>query len=142
MTAKKSQAEAEEVATTVPSFSETPGVSKDAEVMDAPLSLPVVGPRDALVTPEPQDYVPDIDEKGYHVGLVRQPADLVGTPEAGVQGFRSQGGESKFAFGSLAHLKAAHNDAEAGGIADSVAPSPSPSAEEIEANGGHANDAS
>lgn len=141
MTAKKAPAN-DFVADAQAALTETPGVTEDAEVLDAPLALPATGPRDALVTPEAQDYVPDIEEKGYHVGLVRQPADLVGNPATGAEGFRSQGGDSKFAYGSLAHLKAAHNAAEKGGIEGSVPPSPPVTADEAEASRTHANDAS
>lgn len=77
---------------------------------DAPLN---VGPRDALLDPQPEDYIPDNEEKGYHAGLERQ-----GGPE-----------ESKFDHGSLDELKAAHNAQE--GDKDSTPVSPEPTAEEV-----------
>jgi len=52
-----------------------------ATTKDEPLALDDarrVGPRDALTGDyDPDvDYVPDLVEKGYHAGTVRQPADL------------------------------------------------------------------
>jgi hypothetical protein len=45
---------------------------------DVPLALATTGAtRDALVDPRDTDYVPDADSKGYHAGLVRQPAEPV-----------------------------------------------------------------
>lgn len=88
----------------------TPGTDPDAPLVGRPT-------RDALNANDYDpdvDYVPGIDEKGYHTGQVRQPAEPIGE-EGNLRGFRSTGvaGDSKFAYGSLAHLKAAHNAAEA-----------------------------
>lgn len=82
---------------------------------DRPLQ---VGPRDAMNADQydPEiDVVPGIEEKGFHTGLVRQPASPIGG-EGELRGFEATGvaGDSKFAYGSLAHLKAAHNALEAG----------------------------
>ena len=58
-----------------------------------PNSLP---PRDALVDLRDTDYVPDIDDKGYHVGTVRQPAEPVLTRAGAVRFESNSGRESKF----------------------------------------------
>lgn len=115
-TAKTKKAEA--------SMTQTAGVSDDAEAIETPY-MGSTGPRDALIDPAPEDFVPDVDTKGYHVGMVRQPAELVGV--GGVpQGFRSVSEhESKFAHGSLKALKAAHNGTEKG-LGEAAAPDPSP----------------
>ena len=122
-------------------FSRTPGVSDKAEAIeaDAPLTLPVAGPPDALVNPGPNDFVPDLEEKGYHAGLVRQPASPL-VEDGQMVGFESQGLPSKFEHGSLAHLKAAHNEVDAQRTGDAE-PSPAPTAEEVAASKGHENDA-
>lgn len=45
---------------------------------DVPLALAVAaGPRDAMIDPKEGDIVPGIDDKGLHVGMVRQPAEPV-----------------------------------------------------------------
>jgi hypothetical protein len=123
-------------------FSRTPGVSKDAQAQEAdtPLVLSVPGPRDALVDPHPDDIVPDMEEKGYHAGLVRQPAAVL--VEGGqVVGFESKGGQSKFEAGSLQAMKAAHNERDANRD-DDAAPSPPVTEDEANRNRGHENDAS
>lgn len=56
--------------------------------------------RDALVDPEPGDFVPGIEDKGYHVGNVRQPAEPVLTDDGAVH-FESVG-ESASKFPSYA----------------------------------------
>lgn len=88
----------------------TPGAD---ELADRPLQI---GPRDAMNADEFDpaiDYVPDLEEKGYHTGLVRQPAAPIGG-EGELRGFEATGiaGDSRFAYGSLAHLKAVHNESE------------------------------
>jgi hypothetical protein len=83
------------------------------EESDRPLMLGSAPTRDALLDPEPDDIIPDNEEKGYHVGLVRQPVEAISDGRGGVRGYRSRGGESKFKRGSLAHLKAVHNQREA-----------------------------
>ena len=83
---------------------------------------PTVGPRDALTEDyDPDvDYVPDIDTKGYHAGLVRQPVRALVDPKTGnVVAFETvePGEEDEAArpFGpSLDDLKRAHNRAESG----------------------------
>jgi hypothetical protein len=105
---------------------QTAGVSDDAEKIETPMMKPA-GPRDALIDPQPEDFIPDVETKGYHVGMVRQPAEVVGV--GGVpQGFRSTAGEpSRFAHGSLAHLKAAHRENDpAGADVQEVGPDPTP----------------
>lgn len=54
-------------------------------------------PRDALVDPSPTDVVPGNEDKGYHVGTVRQPAEPV-LDAAGTVHFESlpESGGSKF----------------------------------------------
>jgi hypothetical protein len=71
-------------------------------------------PRDALVDPRPGDYVPDNEEKGYHVGEVRQPAEPVLTAGGQVR-FESlpEAGPSKFEGNSAADQKARSNAREA-----------------------------
>lgn len=94
-------------------FERTPGAPGPDEIADAPLT---VGPPDALIEEQrtPYDVVPDLDEKGFHTGLVPQPASLIGTPENS-RGFEATGERrSKFDNGAdLASLKAAHNEREA-----------------------------
>lgn len=52
--------------------------------------------RDALLDPQPDDFIPDVDDKGLHVGTVRQPAEPV-LRAGGVVEYESTGsGESKF----------------------------------------------
>jgi hypothetical protein len=105
-------------------FSRTPGVSKDAQAQEA----------------DPDDIVPDMEEKGYHAGLVRQPAAVL--VEGGqVVGFESKGGQSKFEAGSLQAMKAAHNERDANRD-DDAAPSPPVTEDEANRNRGHENDAS
>jgi hypothetical protein len=89
----------------------TPGAEAEA---DRPLSLA----RDALIADqydENVDYVPELDTKGYHAGLVRQPAEVVGSFPDNVRGFRATGiaGESKFKQTSFRELKAANSAMQA-----------------------------
>lgn len=81
---------------------------------DVSLKLATAGPRDALIDPRDGDIVPDSEEKGYHVGEVRQPAEPV-LYRGGEVTFESlpEAGPSKFDGNSLADLKAAHNEREA-----------------------------
>ncbi len=45
---------------------------------DVPLVLAQqTGARDALVDPQDHDFIPGLEDKGYHVGEVRQPAEPV-----------------------------------------------------------------
>jgi hypothetical protein len=94
-------------------FERTPGAPAPDEIDDTPLR---VGPPDALIEEDrtPYDVVPDLDEKGFHVGLVPQPASRIGTPE-NTRGFEATGERrSKFDNGAdLASLKRAHNESEA-----------------------------
>lgn len=65
---------------------------------DVPLALAQSAQtRDALVDPRDGDIIPDNEEKGYHVGEVRQPAEPVLTRGGAVR-FEStgEGGGSKF----------------------------------------------
>jgi hypothetical protein len=85
-------------------FSATPG----AQVGEPEKPLKI-GPPDALIEEErtDSDYVPDMESKGYHVGVVRQPVTEVRG------GFTSEN-ESKFAAQpTIDDLKAQHNKAEA-----------------------------
>lgn len=72
-------------------------------------------PRDALLDPQPTDIIPDNDEKGYHVGEVRQPAEPVLTRGGDVRFESIADQPSKFEDNpsSLKALKAAHNEREA-----------------------------
>lgn len=84
---------------------------------DVPLELArSATPRDALVDPREGDYVPDAAEKGYHVGIVRQPAEPVLTAGGDVH-FESIADEpSKFEGDDgktlIEKLKAAHNETD------------------------------
>lgn len=84
-------------------FSATPGARPNA--VEEPLH---VGPPDALIESQrtPSDIVPDMDTKGYHVGMVRQPVE----PVSG--GFVSEH-PSKFAAApTLREAQAYHNAVE------------------------------
>jgi hypothetical protein len=95
----------------------TAGVPAGATVIDPP---PALGPRDALVDPRPGDIIPELDTKGYHVGIVPQPAAPVSVDGVTVAGFQSDGShESRFR--SFRDLKARKDPADLG-----VAPSPDP----------------
>lgn len=94
------------------------GDEEVARGADVPLALMAnAAPRDALLDPREGDYVPDNEEKGYHVGVERQPAEPVLTaagdvhfeslPEAGPSKFDVDGGDL------IDKLKAAHNEADA-----------------------------
>lgn len=53
--------------------------------------------RDALLDPKPGDYIPDNETKGYHVGEVRQPAEIVLNEGAATPHFETIGDKaSKF----------------------------------------------
>lgn len=96
-------------------FSATPGASgPGTHTVEEPLR---VGPRDALIDDgeeHPEDYIPDVETKGYHVGLVRQPAKVVANDAGQVVGFASEL-PSKFAEApTIADLKAHHNAVESG----------------------------
>jgi hypothetical protein len=85
---------------------------------DVPLELArSAAPRDALVDPLPTDYVPDNEEKGYHVGVERQPAEPVLTRSGDVSFESIAEQPSKFATEGgvdlIDALKAAHNEADA-----------------------------
>lgn len=67
--------------------------------------------RDALIDPQPQDIIPDAETKGYHVGVVRQPAEPVQTA-AGTVGFESIAAEPS-KFETAAQQKARSNAREA-----------------------------
>jgi hypothetical protein len=87
---------------------------------DVPLVLGAVNlPPDAATDP---DYaMPDAETKGYHTGEIRQPAEPVLETRTGAVAFESVTEQpSAFQRGSLAQMKAAHNDAEAGGIEGEV----------------------
>lgn len=97
----------EPVTSTLPEGSEV--VARGVE--DVALTLAKASaPRDALVDPQPGDYIPD-PEKGYHVGQVRQPAEPVATA-AGVVGFESIADEPS-KFESAKDQKARSNAREA-----------------------------
>lgn len=94
-------------------FSATPGASgPGTHKVEEPLR---VGPRDALIDDgqeHPEDYIPDVDSKGYHVGMVRQPAAVVANEAGQPVGFASEH-PSKFAEQpTIADLKAHHNAEE------------------------------
>lgn len=125
---KNAEAAAEKAEQAAAEHSATVGVSADAEKIDTPLAVAgTVGPRDALLEPRETDIVPDLEEKGYHVGMVRQPADVVGV--RGVpQGFRSAT-DMPSRFPSFREVKAAHNEREASqGDSFGVPASPDPGA--------------
>lgn len=89
---------------------------------DVPLAIAAAAadlPPDAATDPDFE--MPDSDTKGYHTGLVRQPAEPVLTTATGEVRFETLGeAPSKFERGSLDELKAAHNEAEAGGIEGAI----------------------
>ena len=94
-------------------FSATPGArAKGVKAVEEPLR--VGGPRDALIEDghNDQDYVPDVESKGYHVGMVRQPAKVAVNEAGQAVGFISEH-ESKFAQQpNITDLKAYHNEVE------------------------------
>jgi hypothetical protein len=94
-------------------FSATPGArGKGVKAVEEPLR---VGTRDALIIDghNDEDYVPDVESKGYHVGMVRQPAKLAVNEAGQAVGFVSEL-PSKFADQpTIADLKAQHNADEA-----------------------------
>lgn len=102
----------------------TAGVPAGAKLMaDPPPILSGGGPRDALVTPLPGDIIPDLETKGYHVGIVAQPAVPVTVDGVTVAGFAST---EPSRFRSFADLKrAAHRDESDLGVMAGVDPSPS-----------------
>lgn len=81
---------------------------------DVPLALASTGPRDALLDPREGDIIPGLEEKGYHVGEVAQPAEPV-LHRGGDVTFESlpEAPESKFDRNSFADLKKIHNAQEA-----------------------------
>jgi hypothetical protein len=86
---------------------------------DVPLNIGVMDlPQDAATNPDAGE-MPDAETKGYHTGLVRQPAEPVLDTRSGAVRFESER-PSKFDVGSLADLKAAHNQLEASGIPGEV----------------------
>ncbi len=68
--------------------------------------------RDALVDPQEGDYIPDVETKGYHVGEVRQPADIALT-RGGQVVFESTSDAGPSKFESAADQKARSNAREA-----------------------------
>jgi hypothetical protein len=81
---------------------------------DVALQLGGAPTRDALVDPREGDIIPDVESKGYHVGEVRQPADVALT-RGGAVVFesKSDAGPSKFEGNSAADQKARSNAREA-----------------------------
>lgn len=82
---------------------------------DVALKLSTGGPRDALLDPRDGDIIPDLAEKGYHLGEVAQPAEPV-LHRSGAVTFESLAGapESKFAGAmSFADQKAANQAVQA-----------------------------
>ncbi len=81
---------------------------------DVALQLGGAPTRDALLDPRDGDIIPDNEEKGYHVGEVRQPAEPVLTRSGAVR-FESTDapGPSKFEGNSAADQKARSNAREA-----------------------------
>lgn len=89
---------------------------QDVRGRDVPLNIGVTDlPPDAATDPGYEDQIAD-PEKGYHTGLVRQPAEPVQGPDGAVRFETIGDAPSLFDRGGLKELKAAHNDAEAGGI--------------------------
>jgi hypothetical protein len=78
--------------------------------------LRVGGPRDALIEDghNENDYVPDVESKGYHVGMVRQPVKVAVDDSGRMVGFQSEHPSKFESQPSLADLKAAHNEIESG----------------------------
>lgn len=114
--------------TQVDAMRRTPGAEgghalNPSEDEDVPLQLGAAlsrvassGPRDALILDghNEQDYIPDVDGKGYHSGMVRQPAMVVIGADGRVVGFEALD-ESMFARQpTIQDLKAAHNAREKG----------------------------
>lgn len=104
---------------------------------DVPLALAAAGgqTRDALLDPREGDIIPDIESKGYHAGMVRQPAEPVLTAGGDVH-FESVGDlPSKFEDPSdgktfIEKMKDAHNEADNGRESELAANLPAPSREE------------
>jgi hypothetical protein len=94
-------------------FSATPG-AENAKTVEEPLR--VGGPRDALIEDghNENDYVPDVESKGYHVGMVRQPVKVAVDDSGRMVGFQSEHPSKFESQPSLADLKAAHNEIESG----------------------------
>ena len=93
-------------------FSATPGArAPGTHKVEEPLNI---GTRDALIEDghNEQDYVPDIESKGYHTGVVRQPVSVVADARGQTVGFSSEH-PSKFAEQpTLEDAKAYHNEQE------------------------------
>lgn len=93
-------------------YSATPGArAAGTHDVEEPLHA---GPLDALIESDrtDSDYVPDIDTKGYHAGMVRQPVVPVADRRGNVVGYRSDH-PSKFAEApTVEDLKAFHNKVE------------------------------
>jgi hypothetical protein len=95
-------------------FSATPGArARGTHKVEQPLQ---VGPPDALIeeTRTDHDLVPEMESKGYHTGVVRQPVSVAADARGNVVGFTSEH-PSKFAAApTLEDLKAYHNEVESG----------------------------
>jgi hypothetical protein len=94
-------------------YSATPGASgPGTHAVEEPLN--VGGTRDALIEDGKgeNDYIPEVESKGYHVGMVRQPAKVVVNEAGQAVGFASEL-PSKFADQpTIDDLKAHHNEVE------------------------------
>jgi hypothetical protein len=114
-------------------FSATPGArAPGVEVVEQPLN---VGPRDALIDDGKgeNDYIPDVESKGSHVRLVRQPAKRAADARGTVVGFVSEH-PSKFAEQpQITDLKAYHNAVESSDEWEDAGPAVLPTATEEEA---------
>lgn len=105
-------------------------VARGAE--DVALKLASGQTRDALLDPREGDIIPDNEEKGYHVGTERQPAEPVLTRSGAVRFESTDAAPGPSKFETAAEQKARSNAREAaqpdlyGGV-EHVAPSVSAS---------------
>ena len=93
-------------------FHATPGArGKGVKAVEEPLR---VGTRDALIEDghNEGDYIPDVESKGYHVGMVRQPAHVAVNEAGQPVGFISERPSKFEEQPTLADLKAHHNAVE------------------------------
>lgn len=93
-------------------FHATPGATaKGVKAVEEPLR---VGTRDALIEDghNDGDYVPDVESKGYHVGMVRQPAQVAVNAAGQPVGFISERPSKFEGAPTLADAKAYHNEVE------------------------------
>lgn len=107
-------------------------VARGADVPLALAALPGSQTRDALLDPREGDIIPEIESKGYHAGMVRQPAEAVLTAAGDVKfesdlpsKFEDAEGES-----FIDKMKAAHNESDNSGEPILASNLPEPTREE------------